>query len=317
MITPASQSVKGAAASKHESTAPQLSPDPTVPTPTVSVGIAFYNNRDTLDDAIRSVMNQSFDDWELILTNDGSQDGSLDVAQTFSDPRIRLLDDGMNLGLVARLNQQVALARGRYFARMDADDLMHPDRFERQLAYLESHPEDDLLDTNMYSLDEQGHLLAMRGRPCRPLTLPDVLRGQAPFHATVMGRIDWFRRFPYDPGYVRAEDLELWARSVGTSRFGHLEEALYFVREGKVNVNSYVRSQVTSIQIYRRYGPTNLGWAGTFALCVRACLKALAYRAFGMLNVHHLLVVRRNKGLTPSERSAAETALARARAVQA
>ena len=285
--------------------------------PTVSVGISFYNNVDTLGDAIRSVLNQSSADWELILTNDGSKDGSLAVAQSFSDPRIRLLDDVVNRGLVARLNQQIALSRGRYFARMDADDLMHPDRLARQLAYLEAHPEDDLLDTNMYSLDKRGHVLAMRGRTCRPLALPEVLRGQTPFHATVMGRIVWFRRFPYDPEYIRAEDLELWARSVGASRFGHLEEALYFVREGKVNVNNYVRSQVASIKIYRRYGPINLGCANTSALCVRACLKALVYLAFGMLNAQHLLVVRRNSSLSPLEKSVAETALAWARAVSA
>lgn len=283
------------------------------PLPVVSVGMSFYNNSSTLSEAIGSILFQTYEDWELILINDGSTDDSFAIAKQFTDPRIRLLDDCVNRGFVSRLNQLVTLARGQYFARMDADDLMHPSRLELQVAHFELYPDHDLVDADMYSIDQSGSISSKRSRTSFPLTLCDVLHGRTPFHATIMGRIEWFRRFPYDPFYVRAEDLELWARSVSTSRFGHLEEFLYFVREGKVNVVNYVRSQLTSIQIFRRYGPATLGWPVTFFLCVRARLKALAYRGFGMLHSQHLLVACRNTSLTRIERSQAETALARAR----
>lgn len=285
------------------------------PPPVVSVGISFYNNCSTLSEAITSILNQTYVDWELILINDGSTDNSYAIAKVFTDSRILLLDDCVNMGLVPRLNQLIALARGRYFARMDADDLMHPNRLELQVAHLDLHPHDDLVDADMYSIDKSGSVTSKRCRTSRPLTLHDVLYGCTPFHATIMGRIEWFQSFPYDPMFVRAEDLELWARSVNTSRFGHIEKVLYFVREGNVNVTNYVLSQLTSIQIYRRYGPAKLGTPVTFFLCFRACLKALAYRAFGMLHFQHFLVLRRNNRLTPIERGQAEAALARARAV--
>ena len=98
----------------------------------ISVGIAFYNAELFLENAISSVLNQSFKDFELILMNDGSTDCSLEIAQKFTDPRIKLFSDGKNLGLAQRLNMLVELARGDYFARMDADDIMHHQIFTKQ-----------------------------------------------------------------------------------------------------------------------------------------------------------------------------------------
>src|SRR4030066_138114 len=91
--------------------------------PLVTVGIPFFNNQDTLPDAIRSIFAQSFQDWELLLLDDGSTDGSLQIAQSIDDPRVRVISDGCNRKLPARLNQIIDLARGQYIARMDADDL--------------------------------------------------------------------------------------------------------------------------------------------------------------------------------------------------
>src|SRR5438309_10301144 len=89
----------------------------------VSIGIPFLNARRFLADAVRSVFAQTCDDWELLLVDDGSTDGSLDVVRSIDDPRVRVISDGTNRGLCARLNQIASLARGKYLARMDADDL--------------------------------------------------------------------------------------------------------------------------------------------------------------------------------------------------
>ncbi|MCL2744938.1 MAG: glycosyltransferase family 2 protein, partial [Planctomycetaceae bacterium] len=98
----------------------------------VSIGISFLNNKRTLVHAIRSVFAQTIDDWELLLVDDGSSDGSLEIAQSVKDPRVRVLHDGQRRYLAARLNQIAAEAKYELVARMDADDIMFTERLEIQ-----------------------------------------------------------------------------------------------------------------------------------------------------------------------------------------
>ena len=113
--------------------------------PSISVVLPIYNGATTLSKAIRSVLGQTFRHYELVLLDDGSTDDSLDIAKTFSDPRIRVIHDGANYGLAYRLNQGIDLAQGRYIARMDQDDICFPERLAKQFEFLESHPGIDLL----------------------------------------------------------------------------------------------------------------------------------------------------------------------------
>src|SRR5690349_10645893 len=108
--------------------------------PLVTVGIPFFNNASSLSDALRSIFAQTFTDWELILADDGSTDESLSIARSVRDPRVMVMSDGGNRGLVFRLNQITSAARGKYIARMDADDLSHPARLQRQVSLLERDP---------------------------------------------------------------------------------------------------------------------------------------------------------------------------------
>jgi glycosyltransferase involved in cell wall biosynthesis len=198
----------------------------------VSIGIPFFNARPYLADAVRSVFAQTHEDWELILMDDGSTDGSLDVVRQLDDERVRLVSDGTNHGLCARLNQIAALAQGKYLARMDADDLMHPERIERQLRLLDEYPDIDVVDTATFTVDDDLTPLGIRAdKPldCAPVS---VLQRGLLMHPTVMGRTDWFRRNPYDPVYVRAEDCELWCRTCTTTRFARIGKPLLFYREG-------------------------------------------------------------------------------------
>jgi glycosyltransferase involved in cell wall biosynthesis len=171
----------------------------------VTIGIPFRNARRSLATAVRSVFAQTHHDWELLLIDDGSTDGSIEAVRRLADPRVRLLADGGHRGLCARLNQIAAMARGTYLARMDADDVMHPERVERQLALLQTDPSVDLVDTATFTMDDHLTPRGVRGdRPldCRP---ESVLRDGLLIHPTVMGRAEWFRRHPYDPVFVRAE----------------------------------------------------------------------------------------------------------------
>src|SRR5579859_1694028 len=133
--------------------------------PVVTVGIPFFNAKKWLLNAVRSVFAQSFDDWELLLVDDGSTDGSAEIALAVEDPRVRVYPDRENLKVVARRNQVIRLARGKYLAWLDADDMMHPDRLEKEVRYLQENPGVDVVGSGMYIIDEWGYVVSKRLPP--------------------------------------------------------------------------------------------------------------------------------------------------------
>ena len=264
----------------------------------VTIGIPFWNARRYLATAIRSIFAQTHQDWELLLIDDGSTDGSVELVRRLDDPRVRLVADGSHRGLCARLNQIASMARGTYLARMDADDAMHPERIARQLAVLRADPGVDLVDTATVTVDDDLTPLGIRGD--RPLDArPEaVLRDGLLIHPTVTGRAEWFRRHPYDPVFVRAEDRELWIRTCATARFARVCEPLFFYREGPVgNLGNYLRTERTVREILRRYGPPLVGPRRTRLLVMRSRLKSLTYRLGTGLGLQGRLISRRNRPL--------------------
>jgi glycosyltransferase involved in cell wall biosynthesis len=203
--------------------------------PLVSIGMPAFNCGETLAVAIRSILNQTYDNLELLVMEDGSSDRTLEVARSFSDPRIRVCTDDSHGGLVPRLNQAVQISCGKYFARMDADDVAYPERLERQVEYLQQHPEVDLLGCSMLMFKDDG--VAFGCRPT-PENHEEICRrpssGFRIAHATLMGRVSWFRGHPYGLGAPRAEDYDLFLRSYTTSRFACLCEILYGCREDRL-----------------------------------------------------------------------------------
>ncbi|MEX2220524.1 MAG: glycosyltransferase family 2 protein [Candidatus Rokuibacteriota bacterium] len=268
----------------------------------VTIGIPFLNARRYLAGAVRSVFAQTHEDWELLLIDDGSTDGSIEAVRHLDEPRVRLLRDGSSRGLGARLNEIASLAQGAYLARMDADDVMHPERIERQVEFLRTNANVDLSDTATFTVDDDLTPLGIRGD--RPLdSRPEaVLRDGLLIHPTVMGRVEWFRANPYDPAYVRAEDRELWSRSCATTRFARLCEPLFFYREGPAgNLRNYLRTERTVRDILHRYGPPLVGARRTRLLVMRSRLKSIAYRIGTMLGRQGRLISKRNRRLDAAE----------------
>ena len=283
----------------------------------VTIGIPFLNARRYLEDAVRSVFAQTHGDWELLLIDDGSTDGSVAVVRHLDDPRVRVLSDGSNRGLCARLNQIASLAQGTYLARMDADDLMHPERIERQLKFLRANPNVDLIDTAIFTVDDELTPLGIRGD--RPLdSRPGaVLRNGLLIHPTVMGRAEWFRSNPYDPVLFRAQDRELWSRTCATATFARLCEPLFFYREGATgNLQNYLRAQRNVRVLLHRYGPPLLGTRRTRFLVLRSGLKSMAYRVGTTLGLQDRLIARRNRPLSATEMREARRILSLVRATR-
>jgi glycosyltransferase involved in cell wall biosynthesis len=279
----------------------------------ITIGIPFLNCQSTLADAIRSVFSQTREDWELILLDDGSRDGSLAIANSVQDDRVRVVSDGINRGLIARLNQLVELARGDYFVRMDADDLMHPMRLERQVRLLEERADLDGVASGAWIIDSQMRVRSKRGAGRRTFSGRELLVGRGPVHPTVVMRRTWIEAHPYDAEYFRAEDVELWCRAFasGSFAFTELPEELLFYREDHtVNASKIVASYRTNRRIIERYGPQLIGRHRTYLEVARSQLKQYVCRALcaaGQSKTY--LALRAHQPITPAEKAAATEVL--------
>src|SRR5437588_3374108 len=198
----------------------------------LSIGIPCLNAGRFLAEAVQSIFAQSFQDWELLIVDDGSTDDSFRSLGAITDRRVRLFSDGAHRGLAARLNQIVRLSRGKYIGRMDADDLSHPQRFESQVNFLDQHPEIDGMGCALLSFDQQYHVAGQRIFPADMSSIiADPMGGLRVAHATFCARREWFQEHPYNESNVGCEDWELWQSSYRASRFANLERPLYFYRE--------------------------------------------------------------------------------------
>jgi len=199
----------------------------------VSVAIPFCNSQKNLSDAVISVLSQRYKNWELLLIDDGSKDNSLQIAKRYEeiDSRISVISDGDNKGLACRLNESIMMARGEYYMRMDADDVMFPDRIEKQISYLEEHPDVDVIGSSAVIIGSSNEILyGMKGQLKAPKTKRDVLNGIIFIHPSVAGRTAWFKEHPYDDSKRRSQDFFLWLSSVDASKFGVINEPLLFYR---------------------------------------------------------------------------------------
>lgn len=207
--------------------------------PIVSIGMSVFNCESTLGQAIRSILQQTYDNWELILIDDGSQDKTVAVANRYQDRRIRIIVDGKNKRLAARLNQAVRESRGKYFARMDADDIAYPSRLKAQVQFLEDHPEIDLVGSRVMIFSGKGRITGtypfkknhaeICSRPWAGFYLP---------HPTWMGNTVWFRQNPYNISTPKAQDQELLLRTYEHSRFACLPEILLGYRKSKLSLRT-------------------------------------------------------------------------------
>jgi glycosyltransferase involved in cell wall biosynthesis len=215
-----------------------------ISSPLVSIGMPVRNCEATLGLAIRSLLLQSYYNWELLLIDDGSTDKTHNIAAQFSDPRIKASMDGMFRGLIFRLNEAIHMSSGKYFARMDGDDIAYPERLEKQVSYLEMHPEIDLVGAWMI-------VFGPNGIPFGKRTYPEMHTGicAKPFarvrisHPTFVGRIEWFRRYGYRKEAIRCEDQDLLLRSYRFTQFANVPEILLGYREERIDLKKVLKSR--------------------------------------------------------------------------
>ena len=200
--------------------------------PLLTVGMPIFNAGHHLRLAVLSIVSQSFNDWELLIYDDGSTDNALESLSDLHDSRIRIISDGLNKGLAARLNETIDMARGKYFARMDQDDVSYPERFAKQLAKLQGNSALDVVATSAITISNKNDISGYL--PC-PVSHEAICakpwKGFCFAHPTWMGTKAWFLKFKYAiPGPYFCEDQELLLRSYSESKFGATAEILFAYR---------------------------------------------------------------------------------------
>lgn len=270
--------------------------------PIVSIVLPVYNAGTALPIALESIDRQSFREWELILIDDGSTDHCM-AGFGSSDRRVRVVQDGKNLGLAARLNQGIDLAKGRFLARMDQDDVAYPERLAAQVKFLEEHPDVDLTATRALVFGNDGSAIGLfpfRHTHAEICAAP--WRGFYFPHPTWMGRIEWFRRHHYRlPEIVRGEDQDLLLRSYSTSRFACLPEVLMGYRQTGLDLRKVLTARRN---LARVQWSVNLdqGRPGHALLGVLTCtLKAAADAAIAAAGARYIFVTRQTRRAPPKE----------------
>lgn len=210
--------------------------------PLVSVIMPVYNAMPYLPVAVRSIFAQTVQDWELLLVDDGSTDDSMAWARRIHDPRVRVMSMARRGGCSPAINHGVTMARGKYIARMDADDLSLPRRLEVQIALLESRKDVDVIGCGMIKTTADLEPVLVLRPPDRH---KDIIRlaalDSSLIHGpnfqltggTLMGRIEWFRKWPYTVNRY-AEDFGFYSRVFRYSTFSNVRDPLYVYRRGGV-----------------------------------------------------------------------------------
>lgn len=205
--------------------------------PKISILMGIYNCGETLPEAIDSILKQTYQNWELILCDDGSADDTYAVAESYREQypeKIILIRNDRNMGLNHTLNHCLQCATGEYVARMDGDDISLPERFEKELSCLEAHPEYAIVSCPMIYFDETGDWQV--GRTRREEPTPEMLvHGTIHCHAPCMIRTEAIREvggYSVDRKLLRVEDWHLWMKLYAAGYRGrNLTEPLYKMRD--------------------------------------------------------------------------------------
>jgi glycosyltransferase involved in cell wall biosynthesis len=251
--------------------------------PLVTVLMSVYNGEKYLAEAIESILSQTFMDFEFLIINDGSTDASRDIILSYDDPRIALVDNDKNIGLTLSLNKGISLSKGKYIARMDADDISLPERLERQVEFMEANEDLAACGGWAYVIDGHGTLLyEARMEVDRDRILFDIFFGNQFVHGTIIFRKTILKSFLYNENIKYAQDYDLWFRLLASEKVlvnipdfimkyrSHIEnisnalydfqeeQAAYIVKKGLM-INLNVKPEIRSIILLRKVIYSNFG----------------------------------------------------------
>lgn len=227
--------------------------------PDISVIMSVYNGETYLAEAIESVINQTFKNWELIVINDCSTDSTSEILAGFAskDERIKVHTNEVNLKLPSSLNKAISLSIGKYIARMDADDICLPDRLEKQYKFMEENREIDMSSCRFMTVKNGVYMSGGAGGRCDNKTLRTMLLVANPIlHPGVIAKAEVMKKLGYDTTLTCTEDLELWTRmAMENFKMQILPECLliYRLHDKQITSTTLERQHTEVLKIQNKY----------------------------------------------------------------
>ncbi len=214
-----------------------------------------YNGERYLNQAIDSILFQTFADFEFIIVDDGSTDGSLGIIKSYEDRRIRVIQNEKNLGLIDTLNKGLDLARGEFIARMDQDDICMKDRLEEQISVMKSSPNVGVCGTWARLINKTGDYIGKLKTPVGRDLQSLYWRPSPVLHPTCMIRTSVLNDARYDPHFQNAEDYELWMRLARKTSFCNIPRYLlrYRIHDTNMTVKNRENQLRISYSIFQKY----------------------------------------------------------------
>ena len=234
----------------------------------LSVLLPVFNGQRFLREAIESILHQSYETFELIVVDDGSKDDSAAIVLSYGDRRIRLLSNENNIGLIASLNRGIDESYGEYIARMDADDRSGPERFAKQIEFLDRNPSVAMVGTWGRCIDSNGQVFDDIQLPVEPLRIEDsLLSGNCFIHTSVMFRRSLVREAGnYSEEAVFAEDYDLWLRLSEKYPLANIGEFLveYRIHEDQLSLKMLKKQMASALRsrnaaVTRRRADSKIG----------------------------------------------------------
>ena len=219
--------------------------------PMISVIMSVYNREDYVSDCIKSVLNQSFSNFEFIIVDDASIDSTVDIINSFNDPRIILIKNDKNIGLTKNLNHALLIAKGKYIARMDDDDICFKNRFELQYRYLEKHKNVFLACSEAVSFGTKEELCFKSPKNNNFYRDALILRNCI-CHSSVMFRNNGFS---YDERFLKSQDFEAWFRAtvIENKIIAIINRPLIYLRIHSTQTNVSTQSEYGTMILERNY----------------------------------------------------------------
>lgn len=262
----------------------------------ITVAMPVYNNEKTVATTIKSVLKQTYKNWELVIIDDASTDNSIDVISSFKDKRIKLIRHKKNKHIAKSLNEIIKIAKGEYFARIDGDDYCYPNRFETQINYLKNHPDVDLIGSDLLIVNKHGELLGKR-------TYNNLISN--PYsniyiaHPTFFGKTSFFQKYKYHCPPVTAQDQDLLFRSYTKSKFAKIDQILVCYQE-TLSLKKIVRARFDLMK--SRFLNKGINF-GLFTLFINQMLKII-YESFAIFTgLNYKMLRHRARPISKKEKA--------------
>ena len=200
--------------------------------PLISVIMPVFNGEKYLQSAIDSVLSQTINNFEFIIVDDCSTDSTSKILKNIKDKCVKIYRNTSNLGVASSLNRALKLAKGKYIARMDADDISYPSRLQKQLEFLESNPSVVACGVQVEIIDAQNRSTSTRSFPQSATSCHDYLMLTSPIlHPTLMARASVYKKIGYTAKYKTAEDWDLYFKLLKFGQLQNLPDTLYSYRQ--------------------------------------------------------------------------------------